>query len=220
VLVREAIRKLQLRHNFRVMEKETAVLTTTAQTRVLTTLPTDWKEWRGLPYMIDQNGVIRELAVAPNRAAVLREFRDSRGGEADADDIDGRPRVLLISEPTNEAGAANIEVYPYSDSLSLYTTAPAGEYRIVIPYWRYLTALSLDADTNWFTVNADEWIVRMGTSEGFFMDHDEERGTIWAQRAAEKWSDVLGRDKTQRLSFVRELVPSPDAGGPRVRFAP
>jgi hypothetical protein len=109
------------------------------------------------------------------------------------------------------------EVYPLPDGLSLYANSSAGEYRIRVPYWKFLPALT-GSGTNWFTANAEEWIVFEATSDGFFMDHDEQRGTLWAQRASAKWADVLLADKRLRLSPVTHLVPNPNAGGSRMIY--
>ena len=215
--IREAVRKLQTKHNFKVMEEETSVLVTATATRVLSATPSDFKEFRGLPYEIMADGTVRELMNPANRVAVLREYGDTRGGEADTEVMSGPPKAVLLSEPTDELGTTNLEVYPLPDGLSLYANTSAGQYRIVVPYWKYLTVLSANGDTNWFTVNADEYIKYQAASEGFFHDHDEERGTFWAQKAAQQWNDILLRDKYLKLSGVRELWPSGNAAGSRLR---
>ncbi len=215
--IRRAMRKLHWKHDFRIMEKETSVLVTTEATRVLAATPSDFMKFRGQPYEIDAGGGVRELIVAPNRVAVLRELGDTRGGESSLSTMSGPPQVILRSEPTDELGASNLEVYPLPDGLSLYANTSAGEYRIVVPYYRYLTELSVSGDTNWFTTNADEWLTYQAAAEGFFHDHDEERGALWVQKATAVFQDVLQADKLERISVVRELVPSPYAGGSRLR---
>jgi hypothetical protein len=215
--IRRAMRKLHWKHDFRVMQKETSVLVTTVATRVLSVTPSDWMKPRGAPYEIAADGSVRELIWAPNRVAVLRELGDTRGGEADSTVHSGPPAVILQSEPTTDLGGSNLEIYPLPDGLSLYANSSAGEYRVVVPYYRFLPALSASGDTNWFTVNADEWLTYQAAAEGFFHDHDEERGTIWAQKATAVFQDVVQADKLDRVSAVRELVPSPNAGGSRLR---
>ena len=111
----------------------------------------------------------------------------------------------------------NFEVFPLPDGQSLYAN---GQYRIVVPYWKYLTALSASSDTNWFTANAEQWIVWKTASEAFFLDWDEERATFWAQKAAGARKEVIDLDKKYRLAGVRELVPIFDAAGPRLRLGP
>ena len=162
-LIKEAIRSLQRDHNFKVMEAETSLLSTATATRVLSAVPSDFKELRGLPYEIMADGTVRELLNPANRVAIIREWGTTAGGEAETDLHNGNPQAILIGEPTSEAGAMNFEVYPLPDGQSLYAN---GQYRIVVPYWKYLTALSASSDTNWFTANAEQWIVWKAASEG------------------------------------------------------
>ena len=216
-LVKEAVRSLQRDHNFKVMEAESSLLSTATATRVLSAVPSDFKELRGLPYEIMADGTVRELLNPANRVAIIREWGTTAGGEAETDLHNGNPQAILIGEPTSEAGAMNFEVYPLPDGQSLYAN---GQYRIVVPYWKYLTALSASADTNWFTTNAEQWIVWKAASEGFFLDWDEERATFWAQKAAGARKEVIDLDKKFRLAGVRELVPIFDAAGPRLRLGP
>ncbi len=214
--VKEAVRQLQTLHNFKVMEAETSIFVTATGTRTLGAVPSNFKQFRGKPYEILADGTVRELMNAADRAAVLREFGDTRGGEADTEVMSGPPAVVLRSEPSDDLGTTVFEIYPLPDGLSLYADTSAGEYRVVVPYWKYLTALSANGDQNWFTNNAEEFIKYQAAAEGFFHDHDEERGTLWTQKAQAKLKDIMLRDKILRLSGVQALVPSPDALGSRL----
>jgi len=213
-----AMKTLQTRHNFEVMKAATAVLVTAPATRVLVATPADFKEFRldpvtGVgPYVIHASGDIQELQIGQSRAAVEFDVTTDAGGEADPALTIGPPQMVLRSEPTSEAGASNLEVWPLSDSLSLYAD---GEYRIRVPYWKYLTALSAGGDTNWFTTNAEEWLLLQATAYGFFTNEDEERATMWTQRAAEKLQEAINRDKRLQVSRIQTLVPHKDAFGAR-----
>lgn len=209
-LIRQAVRKLQTKHGFKVCEALTAVLTTTEHTRLLTTQPTDWFRWRDVPYRIEVEGRARPLTILDSRADANRLFSTTAGGEHTPANIAGPPEALLISEPTSVSGAADIEVYPLPDGLSTYAN---GEYRIQIPYWKYLPALSGDTDTNWFTENADEFIVYQATADAFFLNWDSNSGTLWQQRAAAKQADAITLDKKARWSGITTLHVSPRAGG-------
>lgn len=214
-LVNEAIRSLERKHNFWIMEAETSRFTTLINTHTLTTgtVPANWKEIRGLPYEVQFDGNTRRLDYAASREAVLSRF-DLEGT------IDkGRPEVILRGEPTDEDGASVFTVFPLSDGLSKWTGAPAGEYRIIIPYWRFLTKLSADGDDNWFTVNAEEYIVEKATSRAFILDWDEARAAVHAQLATEHLADVLKADKTQRLRGATVLVPHKNADDSQLRRA-
>lgn len=212
-LVKEAIRKLQTKHSFKVCEALIGPSVTVVGTRTLVAIPSNFIKWRKKPYRIEQNGKVTDLEWAVDRQSVEREYGTAAGGEAVTADLSGNPRVLLVGEPSDELGTQNIEVYPLPDGDSLYSD---GEYRIAIPYYKFLTTLSAGSSQNWFTNNAEEWICWSAAAEAFFLNWDEERGTMWMQKAAGQFQDVVLRDKHLRLSQVTELVPQPDARGSRV----
>ncbi len=200
-LVQEAHREIMERHNFKAMETETAQLSTTLATRVLAAVPVaDWKEHRGKPYMVRFDGTTKKLILAVNRAAVLTAFT------LDDPDDDGEPQVISLSEPDDD-GLHNFEVWPYPDGNSDWSD---GEYRIVVPYYRFLATLSADGNTDWITVNAARWLVEKAAAEGFFLDWDEERGAVWDAKAERSLRLAVNRDKRLRWSGMETLVPHKD----------
>lgn len=204
-LIREVIKDLQIEHNFRIMEAE-AAFTTATQTRVLGAVPDDWKEFRGKPYELTSFGKRRELDVGVDRAAAI-DLYGSDDAEAEEETLQGPPRLILMGEPSDEEGTADFEVYPYSDGLSTWANSSAGQYRVRIPYWKFLTALSANGDSNWFTnseVGAD-YIAYMAASEGFFDNWDEERGQVWATKALAKKAKLMQLDKRYRMSAMQAL---------------
>ena len=204
-LINAAIRTLERRHHFRVNEAETAAMLTVAAQRTLATaVPTNYLQARGVPRLIENDGDDRRLRWLSSRQAARDQFTDSNTTET------GEPEALLDPE-TDEEGVRTFEVYPFSDSNSDYSD---DEYRIRVPYWRTLTALSADGDSNWFTTNAEEYIVAQATSEAFLLDWDEERAAVWATRANVHFEEVKSTDKHFRLSGVDTFVPSLDAAGP------
>ncbi len=208
-LINKALVELQEFHDFKVMETETAALTTTVATRPLSAaVPTAMKGLRGRPYLVMFDGSTRDLVVAPSRSAALDAYTLN-----DADDK-GEPRLILDPEPTDDTGARTWEVYPYPDGLSDWSD---GEYRIVIPYWRYVTALNAGADTNWFTTSTEWYLIFKATAEAFYLDWDEARGQLWETRAQGELAKALKRDKMARLGSVRHLSFSLDAFGPQLR---
>ena len=195
-LIREAIRELEDFHNFRVMR--TSVDATTVEgTRKLVTTPSDFKSFRGRAYLTSDLGIMKEIVIAPNIQAALKRF-----GVGTADDR-GAPKALLVSEET-EAGGSDIDVYPLPDGLSDYSD---GDYRVTVPYWRYLTALSADGDTNWFTVNAIQWILAKATAEAFALNWDLAREAQWLAKAAVGRGLVMNLDKRIWLGGFDTLVP-------------
>jgi len=189
-----AIRKLQHeKHNFKVQEK-LVEFTTVLATRTLGAVPADWKEHNGKPWSVDFEGPRHKLAVAPDRGSIIPIFDDIE---------DGPPRAILIGEQS-DIGAANFEMWPLPDGNSTYSD---GEYRIVIPYFRILPALVNNGDTNWFTVNAEEYIVNRATAEAFAIDWDLEKLTFWKQLAATDLKDALDADNKLRIAGMTTLVP-------------
>jgi hypothetical protein len=211
----QALRDLQDRHNFRVMEALSGPHITAVDTRVLVACPTNFKEHRGDPYELTPSGGHRPLGIAPDRMAVIQEF-GSDEAEADADTIIGCPQAILRGEPTNEAGASNFEVWPLTDSLSLWADSDPGEYRVYIPYWKYMAELAADGDSNWFTTNAADWLEWQATSHGFFADWNDESAQVWTTRAGTVMQRIVSADKRFRWSGVKTLYPQPSVLGSRL----
>ena len=194
--VNRAMRKLQEGHSFKVMETSVAY-TTTLGDRTLGVKPANFKDFRGEPWLITQAGDMRPLTWAADRYGLLLGIDE--GSE-------GVPMALLDGVQVDD-GSGSWEVFPLPDGNSDWTSAPAGEYRITVPYWRYLGELGADENTNWFTANAEQYLIYQAASDGFAADWDEERSMFWATKAAEQRADVLRADKRYRLSPVQDLVP-------------
>lgn len=195
-LVNEAMRDLQNEHNYKVMEALVSAQQTVADTRTLLAKPANWKEWRDDPYFLDDtDGAKTAMTWFTSREAALEVFTNEE---------EGPPQALLISEPTTEAGAANIEVWPLSDSASDFDN---NEYRIYIPYWKYLAALSADEDTNWLTVNAERAIVEYAVAKAFALDWDAEHEALHTQKAEVFRLKAQKFDKISRIMGVTTLVP-------------
>ena len=196
LLINEAMRALQRDHNFKVMEAISGPHSTTVNTRTLTNLPADWKEARSFPFVVHNLGGVTEISWAPNRLQASKQFSTD-------EDVDiGAPELLLEAEPSDEAGTAAVEVFPFADGFSDYDN---GEYRIYIPYYKYLTALVDPADTNWFTVNFPEYLIAKATSEGFMMAWDEERAALWESKANAKLNEAKLLDKKSRIRKITAM---------------
>lgn len=192
-LVNEAIRSLETDHNFKVMETETTI-NTTLSTRGLGAVPADFKEYRGDPYILRFSGSTKDLVHSPQVQDVLDLLTNVSTGE---------PSVLFDPAP-DDAGVRTWHIYPLPDGLSDFV---GGEYRVHIPYWRYLPDLTADGGTNWFTVNAEEYIVSKATANGFAIDWDADREVLWAQKAENEKGKIIKRDKMYALSKVDTWVP-------------
>ncbi len=205
-LINEAIKDIADDHNFQVM-RETVTATTVDAARTLVAIPSDFKEFRGRPYFTADLGPVTQITIAPNEQAALKAF-----GAGSADDK-GTPRVLALGD-LDKDGAGNINIYPLPDSLSDYSD---GDYRLTVPYWKFLAALSADADTNWFTVNAIQWILDKATAEAFALNWDEAREAQWQGRAAASRTAVIKQDKRTWLAGMSTFVPFRGAREAKIR---
>lgn len=197
-LVNDALRELQSRHNFKVMEKLLDA-NTAALTRNLVAVPADFKEARLYPYFTPFSGKPVELELAASRQSMNQIYEPGD---------DGAPAFILHSEPS-DLGAAFFEVWPLSNSQSDYSAAPTGEYRVTIPYYRWLPALVLAADNNWFTndLHGALFIINQATGYGFAMNWDVEKEAEWLALAEKEFQLISKQDKMQRLATVDTLVP-------------
>jgi hypothetical protein len=202
-LINQAMRELQRKHNFKVMEAETGGTTDVDAdpNNLLVARPSDFKGYRGQPFVRVQYGRNRVLDVLDNRG--VAELRYGR----DPDESQGCPKAIYEDIPTDILSASSFYFAPFPDGASDWDD---GEYRIVIPYWKYLPALVADGDENWFTENADEWLVNRATGEAFMLNEDEQRATIWLQRAQTVLKELLDAEAERRMSGITHLVPHTD----------
>lgn len=191
-LVNFALRELQTRHNFKVMEK-TLAENTVALTRNLVAKPADFKGFRNKPFYTEFSGNVVPLEVAPSKEMLLVNYET---------DSDGPPAYLFLGEATDDAGASSIEVWPLSDGQSDYSAVPTGEYRVSIPYWRFLSALSGDGATNWFTTHevGEFYLVYRAVAEGFARNWDVEKQTEWLAKAQAMYELIVNEDKALMMS--------------------
>lgn len=234
-LINEAIDALQSIHNWRCMMAETQFITnsTASNAHILGQIPIGWKEPRGNPYYVLQIGAVREIDWEPNRAFAYRQWDPFDPNSK------GPPRIMLLGEATNSTvpdpknpdvlnTSLNLEVFPYPDGLSDWTTSPAGEYRVNVPYWGNVPDLVNGTDTNWFTENATSFIVDFATARGFMLDWDEQRASYWMQQAwgpkfdganiatCGGWARVaFNRDKSMAYAPGKTLVPRRDVYAPK-----
>lgn len=212
-LVNTALKQLQEGHNFKVMESEFSVYTTVdSHTMAVSvggaawTLPTspsvNFKEWRGEPWFTRyQDGSTGPMTWAPSKEALWSAF--SEGGATNSDR--GYPMVLLegVSDDSN---VRTISVYPLPDGASDFSD---GEYRITVPYYRYLPELSADGSSNWLTLqpSGEEFIVNWAAGEAHGLNWDYEKEAVMKSKAEINRKMVVNADKRFRLSSVREWVP-------------
>lgn len=200
--VKRAVRKIQQKHNFKVMEAK-ATFTTSPLQRILGTRPSDWKAPRGNPYFVEFFGSLKDMQwVASDSDGIARWGNNSQYDY-------GFPQAIFEDDLPSE-----FQVFPYPDALSDYAD---GNYRITVPYWKYLGQLISDGDTNWFTDNADEWIVYQAVADAFYTNQDIQHAQIWSNRAKTEYADILLLDKDRRLAETNTLVAHPGARRPHTQ---
>lgn len=194
-LINEAVKAAEQRHNFKTMEARADFVTVVDARAMTGTFPTDFKEYRGRPWYQEELGSIRLMHYAPDENSALMKY--------DASDV-GEPKLLL---PAPDA----LTVFPLPDGTSDYTD---GEYRVRVPYWKYVAALAADGDTNWFTQNAEFYLINQATSDGFSIDWDEGRAKYWQGLADTKYAQMILKDKYEWLSTTDTLALNSGANGP------
>lgn len=191
-LVNRAIKSIQRKHNFKDMERSATFVTVTGQ-RTLGARPTDWKGPRGKAYFIGELDGFGELDW-------VSQISDAQALYGDNPDFDyGHPSSL-----NEDVQNGQLLVFPYPDGLS---TNPDGEYRVHVPYWAYLPALVNDGDTNWFTEEADEYVLFTAISQGFYLNEDDSRAQLWQARAVDKQKEAILANKNRYLDETDTLVP-------------
>ena len=219
-LIEEAHRELQSVHNFKTMEALASVTTTASDPSLGAIGLENFKDYRGDPYWTDDLGVTRFLKVTHSEAEVRAGFnQDTTLGI-------GPPRVLLHTAPTAPGDAIEDHiwrVYPVPDGLALTSD---GEYPITVPYWSWLAA---PTTSDWFTNNAEPFILNAATAASFALNWDEPRYSFWRLRAYGPQWDARGlmggdllravqTDKRFKFSGVSTLVPYTGARHGRVRL--
>jgi hypothetical protein len=157
---------------------------------------TDAKEVRDLPWLQYGDGGNAEIEWAQSKSQIIRDFSIN-----DANDK-GRPAVIFEAD-----AAGNFEVYPYPDANSLWGD---GDYRVHLPYWKYLPDLATDGSSNWFTDNATLYVLYSAVSRAHALNFDEARADKWALRAAQQQGEAVKRDKRSRLTRKFTITPRAD----------
>jgi hypothetical protein len=199
-LVNEAIRQLARDHDFDVMRAMLSV-NTTVGVRTLVAKPANWKKPRqDRPWRESKEGFVDFMGWLPTQEEAFKLY----SAATDATDK-GAPKWLRLANPTDVAGSQSIEVFPLPDGQSKWVTAPAGEYRVRVPYWASPADLVADADTNWFTDNAALYIEFWTAGQAFSLDEDELREKKMMAYAQDQERSLLSQEKKTRLGAMRQL---------------
>ncbi len=192
--INKAVQDAENRHNFRHMEA-TEPFVTVRGVRRLGDVPKRWKETREDPWILKGDLSTTKLAWAPSEDEMIRIFNNDP--EADS----GEPEFVLERGDT-------LDAFPFPDGASLN---PDKEYRVNLPYWRYSPPLVKDDDTNWFTDNAEHYMVYAAAAEGFLFNYDEARAAVWIGKADIELKKITRVDKRSKLPKRLSLTPIRDA---------
>ena len=199
-LVNKAIRKAGERHNFRIMEAESA-MTTVVETRKLGDIPSDWKEKRGRPYLRQgQDGVLGTVLFhwSADKEDMIKRYNLD-------DPVDsGEPRFILLAEAGTE-----LWVFPFPGGESNWTD---GEHRVVMPYYKFLAALT-GSETNWFTDNMEDYVVFWAVGQAFMMNWAPEQAAQLFTLASREFDIGKRMDKMSMIEKDISIAVKMDAGG-------
>lgn len=186
--VNEALLDAERRHNFQHMYA-TESYTTTEDTRKLGDVPDNYKEPRGLPWKLFDDGQTVEFDWAASESDMIRQY----GNDNDLDD--GEPEFLL--EVYNQtSGKREFHLYPLPDDNSDYSD---GDYRIEVPVWLYSPALADEGDTNWFTNQFPFYLIYKATYFGLLFNRDESRASAFNQLAEQMYRNAKSLDKRSKI---------------------
>ena len=192
-------------HYFRCMELLLSANTTPGAI-LLVAKPTSqgrWREWRDRPYLLRNDGYYEHLDWLP------AEF-DTRIYYSQAAADTGPPRYLYET-------ATDIQIFPLPDANSDYGD---GNYRVRVPYFGYLADLSTITDVNWFTTNAEQYLIFAAAGFGFERMGRHDLAALWGlnllpQQAPQGKADrelrrLIRVDKLSRLPNTISLIPRAD----------
>lgn len=205
-LVNTAVHNAQVLYNYKIMRAETALTTTEADHRLpasSTSIPTDWKESRADPYLrMGEAGIdgTKRIDWAASEEEMVKLFSK--------DDPNDKGQPAFIYEKFEDD---IFEVYPVPDGQSQWTD---GEYRLVIPYWKFLAELSADGDENWFTTNMAEYIKAEATARGFLLNWDEERASVYLKISEQERRKAEAAEAKAKLPRNLTLIPKRDVNAP------
>jgi hypothetical protein len=185
--VKEGQRRIEDSHGFLSMESG-AIFTAAADTAVLGARPADYRSALDDPYLIDGFGRDTRLRWIQQSKDIIDQF-------SGIDDplMTGRPKAI---EETADA----FIVWPRPDALSpvgsVYTD---GLWRIGIPYWKRHATLGGEIQNNWWTDNADRYLMNHAASQGFLMNRDYPEHARWEGETLLEKRRLVNFDKRARL---------------------
>lgn len=222
--VNEAIRDAARRHNFRFMQ---SILFTLTQENdrtltdvggsplVLTDVTPEWKEARGRPYIVHQDGSVTEIDWGGSLSEMNRTYAIQNPAEGNETPVDnGQPRYVLWGDEITPA-FTGFFIYPAADLLSGWDD---GKYRLRLPYWFYPDALAGNNDENHIASEGPYYVIFKAAALGFAWARDEEREQMFERKAEKEFQALRRLDKNRKLPERVHLRPNKSVYKPRSRL--
>lgn len=103
-----------------------------------------------------------------------------------------------------------IRVSPQSDDLG---PGVGGAYTLIVPYWKRLSALTVDADTNYWSENMDD-VLEFAAAGNVFAELRDPVAQFWRAVAAARFEEILRQYKRSRIrSRETRLKPAESLSG-------
>jgi hypothetical protein len=193
--VQEGQRRIEDSHGFLIMESS-ETFDALEDAAVLAAKPANWRSKMDDPSLIDGFGRDTRMRWISQSKDIVDEF--------DHDDplMVGKPEALL------ETGDALI-VYPRPDALSPVGSVYAdGIWRIRVPYWARQATLGGEIQQNWWTSNADRYLINHAASQGFLMNRDYPEFSRWEGETLLEKRRLVNFDKRARIPRQLALKPA------------
>lgn len=177
----------EIAYNFLIQEEEVAGSPDVAAAASLVeAVPTDWLEPRGVSNRLvggtgeDQN----DLVTMPTLTWLEWDeelFREQTAAAANLT-AQGPPKWITII-------GTDIHVFPYADVA----------YTLRIPYWKRLLKLDNVGDSNWWTDNAEDYLVFRASARTLLFNRDHEESLRYEAFAQAERKSLVRTDKRARF---------------------
>lgn len=199
-----AQRQLEL-HGFKCLEAQT-ILWTTPFNLTLGLKPSDWIRSRGNPFWRDGTYKPHFMEWIQDGTAIDEVYNDLLS-------MFGSPKHLHEKEFV-------FQVYPPPDVENVPIHAilnPDGTYPIYINYWKRLESLTGTNTSNWFSNNAQDYLIAQTAADCFGFDVNDSAAKRWEAVAKDEYRSIVREDKRSRLGRNIKLRPRTDVNGTMLR---
>ena len=162
--VRDAQAEIEDDRTLKVLEADFE--TTLASGASTLTKPSDWNSIRLEPYLVEADFTSTKLRM------ITEKFVIENLSTTDT----GTPKYW------REVSDTAFRVYPIADALGPWSD----DYKVKLPYWKRLTTLTADSDTNWLCDNAENYLLWFATALALELIDDPRFIQLFARAKREK----------------------------------